>query len=375
MDYYFQLKGLSAGYDGRPVVRNVNVSLEKGKILTLLGPNGSGKSTILKTMIRQLPSIEGAVYVDCSDVRSIDPGELAKKVSVMLTQRLTTDRMTCREVVETGRYPYTGKLGILDERDHRAVDDAMKLTNTADLGEKDFMRISDGQRQRLLFARAIAQAPQLLVLDEPTSYLDVRYKLELLNILRDLAHEEGITVVMSMHELDLAQRISDKVMCVKDGAITSCGSPDEIFNKENITALFDMDTGSYEPFFGSLEMKKISGDPRVFVIAGGGTGVSTFRALQRMGIPFAAGVLHEGDVDTQVAIQLASETVVEDSFSYIKDETFDKALATMKKCGAFINCLERAGDINRRNLELAENGKINGILEIDNLYSFGTDID
>lgn len=371
MDYCFQLKGLDAGYDGKAVVRDVNVSLKKGRILTLLGPNGSGKSTILKTMIRQLPSIEGAVYIGRRDIASIDPADLAKKVSVMLTQRLATDRMTCRDVVETGRYPYTGKLGILDEGGHRAVESAMELTNTIDLGEKDFMRISDGQRQRLLFARAIAQDPEILVLDEPTSYLDVRYKLELLNILRKLVREKGITVIMSMHELDLAQRISDEVMCVKDGIVTACGSPDEIFSRENIMSLYDMDTGSYDPFFGSLEMKKIHGEPRVFVIAGGGTGIGTFRALQRMGVPFAAGVLHEGDVDAQVAQELASETVIEDGFSYIKDENFDKALAVMKKCGSFINCLRRAGDINRRNLELAEQGKMDGIVEIDNLNSIG----
>lgn len=371
MDYCFQLKGLAAGYDGKAVVRDVNVSLKKGRILTLLGPNGSGKSTILKTMIRQLPSIEGAVYIGHRDIASIDPADLAKKVSVMLTQRLATDRMTCRDVVETGRYPYTGKLGILDEGDHRAVESAMELTNTIDLGEKDFMRISDGQRQRLLFARAIAQDPEILVLDEPTSYLDVRYKLELLNILRKLVREKGITVIMSIHELDLAQRISDEVMCVKDGIVTACGSPDEIFSRENIMSLYDMDTGSYDPFFGSLEMKKIHGEPRVFVIAGGGTGIGTFRALQRMGVPFAAGVLHEGDVDAQVAQELASETVIEDGFSYIKDENFDKALAVMKKCGSFINCLRRAGDINRRNLELAEQGKMDGIVEIDNLNSIG----
>lgn len=367
MDYYFQLKGLSAGYDGKAVVRDVNVSLKKGRILTLLGPNGSGKSTIIKTMIRQLPSIEGAVYIDRRDVRSIAPDELAKKASVMLTQRITTDRLTCRDVVETGRYPYTGKLGILDDGDHRAVDGAMELTNTVDLGGKDFMRISDGQRQRLLFARAIAQEPELLVLDEPTSYLDVRYKLELLNILRTLVRDRNVTVIMSMHELDLAQRISDEVMCVKDGMVTACGSPDEIFSRENITSLYDLDTGSYDPLFGSLEMEKNSGEPRVFVIAGGGTGVGTFRALQRMGVPFAAGVLHEGDIDAQVASELASETVIENSFSYIRDENYDKALCLMKKCGSFINCLEAAGDINRRNLELAEQGKILGITEIKNL--------
>ena len=177
MEYYFDVKSLSVGYDGNPLIKDINLRLPKGHIMTLIGPNGAGKSTILKTITRQIPELEGFVYLDGKKSSSIDMNGFSRQVSVMLTQRMTTDMMTCREVVETGRYPYTGRLGILSEGDHREVRKAMTITNTLDLADRDFMRISDGQKQRIMFARAIAQEPELLVLDEPTSFLDVKYKL------------------------------------------------------------------------------------------------------------------------------------------------------------------------------------------------------
>ena len=184
MAHFFQTQQLTVGYNGKPLVKDITIRLPKGRILTLIGPNGSGKSTILKTIIKQLRSLGGIVTIGGRTTDAMTERDLARQVSVMLTQRLKTERMTCRDVVETGRYPYTGSLGILSHEDHRAVRQAMDLTRVADLAEVDFMRISDGQRQRVLLARAIAQEPEVLILDEPTSFLDVRYKLELLDLLR-----------------------------------------------------------------------------------------------------------------------------------------------------------------------------------------------
>lgn len=127
--------------------------------------------------------------------------------------------MTCRDVVESGRYPYTGRLGILSEADREAVDEAMALTSTTELSGVDFAQISDGQRQRVMLARAMSQQPELLILDEPTSYLDIRHKLELLNTLKKLVREKNTAVLMSLHELDLALRVSDKIVCIDGGKV------------------------------------------------------------------------------------------------------------------------------------------------------------
>ena len=158
----------------------------------------------------------------------------------MLTERMKPEMMTCHDVVATGRYPYTGRLGVLSREDENKVDEALMAVHAQELGIRNFLEISDGQRQRILLARAICQEPEVMILDEPTSYLDIRHKLELLEILRKMAKEKEITVIMSLHEIDLAQKISDKVVCVKGDRIAGFGNPEEIFTEEkNKGAVWD----------------------------------------------------------------------------------------------------------------------------------------
>lgn len=283
MEYFFRTSRLAVGYNGKPLIKDIEIRLQKGQILTLIGPNGSGKSTILKSITKHLQSIYGTVYIDTRSIEEMSSKELSYQVSVVLTERLRTELMTCEDVVATGRYPYTGMLGILSRQDKLQVRKAMELVNAWELKERDFRQISDGQRQRILLARALCQEPQIIVLDEPTSFLDVRYKLELLNILRTMAEERGITVIMSLHELEMAQKVSDLVVCVKGETITHFGSPQEIFQKELIGELYELTNGSYNPLFGSFEMERPKGEAGVFVIAGGGTGAAQYRTLQKRG--------------------------------------------------------------------------------------------
>lgn len=361
MEYFFSTQQLAVGYDGKPLIRDIEFKLQKGRILTLIGPNGSGKSTILKTITRQLQSICGTVYINGRSIHDISGHELSRLVSVVLTERIKADRMSCEEVVETGRYPYTGTLGILSPQDKCIVENAMELTHTKELRGKDFMRISDGQRQRVLLARAIAQKTDIIVLDEPTSFLDVRYKLELLDILRNMARQQNIAVIMSLHELDLAQRISDDVACVKGETITHYGPAENIFTKELISDLYDLNNGSYNPFFGSIEMKKPTGEPQVFVIAGGGTGIAAYRRLQKQGIPFVSGVLHQNDIDYLAARDLACDVAAQKAFEPIGDEAFEKALNMLKGCKTVINCLKEYGMMNERNRELLKQAEKMGL--------------
>ena len=206
-EYYFHLDQLTVGYNGKPLIDQIQVGIHKGEIVTLIGPNGSGKSTILKSITRQLKILGGKVLYEENDLHKLSYKELSTRMAVVLTERMRPELMTCHDIVATGRYPYTGRLGILSRKDEDKVDEAMRIVHAEELGSRDFNAISDGQRQRVLLARAICQEPEIIVLDEPTSFLDIRHKLELLSILRSMAKEKGITVIMSLHEIDLAQKI------------------------------------------------------------------------------------------------------------------------------------------------------------------------
>ena len=260
-EFYVQTEQMTVGYDGKPLIRNIEIRLKRGEILTLIGPNGAGKSTILKSMTKQLKLVGGTVYLGGEQMNRMSGKEVAKKLAVVMTERLRPELMTCEDIVATGRYPYTGTLGILSERDWEKVHEAMALVHAADFKDRDFTAVSDGQRQRILLARAICQEPEIIVLDEPTSFLDIRHKLELLTILKDMVVKKNTAVLMSLHELDLAQKISDSVICVHGDQIEKYGTPEDIFTSEYIHHLYGITAGSYNASFGCLEMEPPNGKP------------------------------------------------------------------------------------------------------------------
>ena len=362
-DFYFQLKDLAVGYHGNPLIRDINIGIDKGEIVTLIGPNGSGKSTILKSITRQLKLIGGTAFFDDTSLMELSYKELSSKMAVVLTERIKTELMNCHDIVATGRYPYTGRLGILTKRDEELVEEAMEAVHAQELGNQDFNAISDGQRQRVLLARAICQEPEILILDEPTSFLDVKHKLELLAILEKMAREKKMTVIMSLHEIDLAQKVSDKIVCVQGENISHFGKPEEVFQEEIIRDLYGITTGSFHPRLGSLELPGIKGEPEVLVISSGGSGIPVYRKLRKERIPFAAGILYENDIDCELARQLAVEVITEKAFEEISDETFASAEKMIERCGRVIDAGVQIGTYNRRIGELLEQAERLGKLE------------
>lgn len=343
---------LTVGYHKKPLIHDIEISVHSGQILTLIGPNGAGKSTILKSITRQLEPIAGTVYINNRQLHQIDANTFAKTVSIMMTGWAEPELMRCEEVVELGRFPYTGRLGLLSEYDHKQAEQAMQLVHVADLAERNFNCISDGQRQRVMLARAICQEPDILVLDEPTSFLDIRHKLELLAILKNLVREKQLAVILSLHELDLAQKISDYVLCIKGSQIDRYGTPDEVFTENYIRELYQVTRGSYNELYGSLELEAPIGEPQIFVIGGNGSGIPVYRELQRKNIPFAAGILHENDIDYPVAKALAVEVITEAAFEPICQATIKKAVQVMNRCKKVICCLEHFGTGNQANQQL-----------------------
>lgn len=365
---------LAVGYGKQTVVENITINVEPGKILCLIGPNGAGKSTLLRTLIRELPPVGGTVFLDGRDLSSFRGKELAKRRAAVLTGRPEPELMSCEEVVETGRYPYTGRLGTLSREDREVVLQCMEQVGILPLREKAFNRISDGQRQRVLLARALCQKPKLLILDEPTSFLDLRYKLDFLQLLRDLVRSQQIAAVLSMHELDLAQRFSDRLLCIRNGQIDRAGTPEEIFIPGYIEHLYGLDQGSYDIFSGSAEAEKLEGAPKVFVLGGGGSGIQVYRKLRRLGIPFAVGVLQENDMDLPTARALAAVVITDRAYEKVSPEKVDEALEVLRNCGTLI-CTAAFGGENRENQRLLDWGRKKGILlpaeELEEKYRSG----
>lgn len=231
------LDAVSIGYD-KDLISDITMQVSPGKIVALIGPNGSGKSTLLKTVTGQLAPRGGVIFLDGKDKRAMAVKEIASSMSMVTTSAPHPELMTCREVIESGRYPYTGLFGKLSEEDIKSVDEAIAVTETQDVADKFFTKISDGQRQRVMLARSICQLPQVLVLDEPTSFLDIRFRIDILTKIRKLAKEKNIAILMSIHEPEVAMKLADTVVAVGENKVMRIGSPSEVFKEDFIRRLY-----------------------------------------------------------------------------------------------------------------------------------------
>lgn len=304
-----ETRHLAMGYDKTPLAQEIGLKLAPGQILTLIGPNGAGKSTLLKTLAGQLAPLGGAVLLDGQDLARYTGTARAQKMALMLPHTRPTELTTCFEFAAAGRIPYTGRLGILSPADRQIVAGALERVGAGALADRDFNCISDGQRQRILLARALCQQPQLILLDEPTSFLDVKGKIELLSILQKLAHEEGLGVIVSLHELDMAQKISDAVVCVAPRAVSGVMTPDAAFEPENIRQLYDLTEEQYTAVFGAPKKPRFEHYVRSgqkLLRCGYTTG--TCAALAATG---AARLLLTGTVPESISLQTPKGIVVE----------------------------------------------------------------
>ncbi len=227
MKTILQLKNVSIGFN-QILYANINAELKEGAFVCLLGINGIGKSCLLKTMAGLQEVKSGEVYIEHKALKSMDSFDLAKKIGIVLTEKLQIDYLTVFELVSFGRAPYTGRRGDLSKDDKKLVQKVLEDVGISEIGKKYFSELSDGQKQKALIARALAQTPELLILDEPTTYLDIPSKIELIALLKKLTQEKKITVLLSTHDLDLIKDSADEFWLMgKDGEFSS-GSPEEM---------------------------------------------------------------------------------------------------------------------------------------------------
>ena len=239
-EYFVHSEQMTVGYDGKPLIKDIEIRLNRGEILTLIGPNGAGKSTILKSLTRQLKLISGTVYLDQELMSHMSGKEVARKLAVVTTERIRPELMTCEDIVATGRYPYTGTLGILSKEDWEKVHNAMEMVHALEFKDRDFTAISDGQRQRILLARAICQEPEIIVLDEPTAMLDPNGRKEVIRAVRALNQVEKVTAILITHYMEEVI-YADKVIVMDDGKIVMQGTPFEIFAQVDTLKKYRLD--------------------------------------------------------------------------------------------------------------------------------------
>ncbi|MBR4374847.1 MAG: ABC transporter ATP-binding protein [Treponema sp.] len=249
-----ETENLSVGYENKLLISKINFCVNSGEIVTLIGPNGSGKSTVLKTIAKQIKSKGGRISILGKEISLLRESEIAKKISLVMTERIRPELMTCRDVVATGRFPYTGRLGLLGEKDWKIVDDAIKLVHAEEIAGRNFLETSDGQRQRIMLARAICQDTPVIILDEPTSFLDMFYKIDIIRTIWKLARTQKKSIVMSLHELDLVRAVSDKIICVDGNSVCKIGSVSDVFCGGFIQKLYGLNEDEFDEQTGTMKL-------------------------------------------------------------------------------------------------------------------------
>lgn len=262
-DYILEARNLSVSYGKkRPTVEHVDLTIPRGSMVSLIGPNACGKSTIVKAVSRMIPHAEGEIILDGRSVDDYRRKEQAQKMAVLLQNNTIPAAMTVRELMVYGRTPYVGLFDRISETDEEIVDWAMERSGITHLRDRFVGQLSGGECQRVLFSMAITRKPKLLILDEPTTYLDVRHQIELLELAKDLNRDMGVTVLMVLHELNQASFYSDYLYLMNQGKILSHGTPSEVLTSPHLRQVYGIDARvSYEewgekPFIKIIGLKE-----------------------------------------------------------------------------------------------------------------------
>lgn len=359
MDNQIRVEGLSFGYDLKKVLEQVDMNIRKGSFFCLVGPNGSGKSTLLKIISAALKPQKGVVYLEDRNISQMKNREMAKLISFVPQNTSLEFDFKVFDVVLMGRYPYVSKIKGETREDLEIAEKAMQYTNTVHLRERSFMELSGGERQRVILAQALAQEPDILILDEPVSHLDLQHQVEILNLIKKMCVDRRLTAITVLHDLNMASAYSDYIVMMKDGKIMKQGTPFETLTTSSIKDIFNTDVyisvspvGNKPYIYAhtrpNVEKRGIS----VHVICGGGSGSSIISKLYSEGFDISSGVLTIGDLDWKISKENDIQIAEEVPFAGISKEAYLKNRELAAKADAIIITGVYIGKSNIRNLEL-----------------------
>lgn len=354
--------GLRCGYEGRDVLKGITISLLPGELIGLLGPNGAGKSTLIKTLSKVLKPIAGSIYLEGKDIESLSFKEIAQKIGVVPQETSLDYKFTAYDIVMMGRNPYISRFKGETKLDRDIVTEAMKVTDTLEFADRPITELSGGEKQRVILARALAQQPKILLLDEPTSHLDISYQIEILNLIKKLVKEKDIGALSAIHDPNLASQFCDKIILMKDGKIYDFGPPKEVLTSKNLKDVFNIDViVRQHPIYDSIYILPLARaskeyldySKKIHVICGGGTGAKILYLLHKR-FELSAGVINLLDSDADVCNELGINAVFEAPFSPISEENYRKNMTMIDKSNMVIITTVPFGEGNLLNLKAFE---------------------
>lgn len=365
-----QVENLAFGYGDLALLYGVQVRIESGEMVGLLGPNGSGKTTLLRLLSGILQPQQGRIVLDGRELTHWGRRGIAQRVAVVPQELQVPFAFSVEQMVALGRTPFVNLFGSRTSRDREIVSAAMKLAEVDRLAERIFHELSGGERQRVTLAMALAQQPRLLLLDEPTSHLDIKYQIEMLELVRRLNHETGVTVISAMHDLNLAARYFPRLLLFQRGIVAD-GGPAEVLAPRLLQRVYGVAVqvgvmrgaehlSVLPPGEPAQSASEDESAPGVHVMAGGGSGALAMRALADARIAFSAGVLNIGDSDHTLALRLASAVITEQPFSPVAEATRQQLHERLQAISLLLVCPMPIGPGNlillREALELCQQG-------------------
>jgi iron complex transport system ATP-binding protein len=365
------VKDVDFSYDSSQVLRAVSFELDAGAMVGLIGPNGSGKSTLIKVLSKVLRPTQGEIRFRGRDIAETSSAELARHVAVVSQEPTVAFSFSGLETVMAGRYPHIGRFGFETQRDFEIAHRAMAFTDTIHLSDRRIEEMSGGEKQRVFLARALAQEPELLLLDEPTTHLDINHQIEIMDLIRKLHKEQNLTVLSVTHDLNLAAEYFDTLLLLREGSLVMEGAPSHVVTDEVIREVYGADAVvSKNPKTGAPHLALV---PRVapataqrkgvkvHVVCGGGTASDLIRRLVIEGYTVTAGVLNEGDSDHKVATSLADEVVTAAPFSPVGDDAHARNVMLAQAADVVVVSTVPVGEGNLRNLEAALQAASSGV--------------
>ena len=254
MNKEIHIKSLSIGYQGKEILNNINLVSDKNKMIAIFGRNGQGKSTLLKTISCSIPQITGEIIYNEKDILKLPIKERSKLLSIVSTSKVDVGGINVKDFIGFGRFPYTNWLGLNKEKDFFEINKAIKLCKLENLAFRNYDEISDGEKQKVHIARAIAQNTEIIVLDEPTVHLDLINKVEILKLLKELVKNHNKTIIFATHQIEYALQICDNIWLINDGKIESL-TPKEIINNNKLKELFNEDIINFDKPSISFKLK------------------------------------------------------------------------------------------------------------------------